>query len=108
MVSIFHKHCCHKSQSIKKNLFSWKHLSFEREFNNQLNNLIIAIKLPKRQTKDSRYSEAATESKISEKNLWKSSLTVLLKKSSVLLKKEFSLRHFARTLPIDSVVKITD
>ena len=38
--------------------------SFEREFNNVFNNLIIAIQLPKRQIKDSRYLEAATDSLI--------------------------------------------
>ena len=38
--------------------------SFEREFNNVFNKLIIAIQLPKRQIKDSRYLEAATDSLI--------------------------------------------
>ena len=38
---------------------------FEREFNNQFNNVIITTKLPKRQIKGSQYSEAVTESHIS-------------------------------------------
>ena len=53
-----HKHYCHKSQCISKYLFPWKHLSYEREFNN----LITALKPPRRQIKDSWYLEAATES----------------------------------------------
>ena len=38
--------------------------SFEWEFNNVFNNLIIAMQLPKRQIKDSRYLEAVTDSLI--------------------------------------------
>ena len=40
------------------------HLPFGREFNNQFNNLITAANLPRRQIKDSWYSEAAIESQI--------------------------------------------
>ena len=59
-----HKHRCHKSQSISKYLFLWKHLFFKRKFINQFKNLNIAIKLARRQIKDSCYSEAATKSHI--------------------------------------------
>ena len=80
------QHCCHKSQCISKYLFPWKLLSFEREINNQFGVLIIAIKFPRRQIKDSWYSEAATVSqigvlnifvKISGKYQWKSSFWTL-------------------------------
>ena len=36
--------CCHKQQ----------HIFFERGFNNRFNNLIIVVKLPSRQVKDSQ------------------------------------------------------
>ena len=58
------KHRCHKSQSISKYSFLLKHLSFKRKFINQFKNLNIAIKLARRQIKDSCYSEAATKSHI--------------------------------------------
>ena len=57
-----HKYHCHKSQCISKYLFLWKHVSFKKD--NQFNNMIIAIKLPMSQIKESRYSEAVTESEI--------------------------------------------
>ena len=60
-----YKHRCHKSQCLSRCLLPGKNLSFKSEFNNEFNNLIIAIKLPERLIKDSCYSEAATESPIS-------------------------------------------
>ena len=44
--------CRHKHRDgISKYLLLWKHLSLKREFNNQFNNSIIPIKLPRRQIK---------------------------------------------------------
>ena len=107
-----YKHRYHKSQCISKYLLPWNYLSFEREIKNQFNNLIIGTKFPRRQIKDSQYSEAVTESqiiilsffvKISEKVLWKSSFLAMLlaigrntEKPAVLLKKEFYLWHFSK------------
>ena len=71
---------------ISEYLLQWKNLSFEREFNNEFNNSIIAIKLPPRQIKDFDLKEA-TESLIgilrffvgiSEKYLWKRSFFAVL------------------------------
>ena len=70
----YYKHCSDISQWIFKYLFVSNHLSFEREFDNQFKNLIIAIKLSRRQIKDIRYSEAAIESQIGVLNFLLTSL----------------------------------
>ena len=59
-----HKHHWHKYQCISNYLFLWKHLSIEREFNNQVKYLIIAVKLSRRQIKESRYSKATNENHV--------------------------------------------
>ena len=109
-----YKHSCHKSQCLSKYLLPCKNLSFERKFNNEFKNFIIAIKLPRRQIKQSWYFEAATETPIGILSF----LSEFLKNNcerdhfwqchspSALLKKEFFLRHFSRILLIDAVVKI--
>ena len=74
-----HKDHCHKSQCICKYLFRGKHLSFERELNNQFNNLIIEVIPARRRIKDSRYSKATPENHICfKKYLWKSSFLAIL------------------------------
>ena len=87
------------------------------QFNNQFNNLIIAIKRTRRQIKDSRSSDAATESqigilwfllKIAEKCLWKISFWQCSKLYACsLTEKWIFFRHLLGFLPKDSVGKIT-
>ena len=62
------------SMHIQKYLFPLKRLSFETEFNNQFNSLILAIKCLRAQIKDGRYSEGATESQISILSFFSKSL----------------------------------
>ena len=103
-----HKHPSHKSQCISKYLFPWENLSFEREFNNQFNNLIIAIKLSRTRSKDSWCSQAAAVICIDIlsffcqnhwKILWKCSFLAMLQtmvQPTATLRKTFSIR----TLPM--------
>ena len=98
--------------------YPWKNLSLERGSNNEFNHLIITIKLPSRQIRDSWYLEAFTERpigilsffvRISVKCLWKRSIldNVAGYRPAALLEKEFFLRHFSSILSIDSVGKVT-
>ena len=57
-------------------MLPWKHLSFERGFNNHVMNSIIAVKVRSRQIKNSRYWEAAAAERHPgilrfHQNLWK-------------------------------------
>ena len=97
--------------------YPWKNLSLERGSNNEFNHLIIIIKLPSRQIRDSWYLEAFTERpigilsffvRISVKCLWKRSIldNVAGYRPAALLEKEFFLRQFSSILSVDSVGKV--
>ena len=109
------KHRCHKCQCMFKYLLPQEHLSFEREFDNRFNNLTNAIKLPRRQIKDSRNSEAATESHTGTLSFLSKSLKILVKefifgnaggyKPAVLLTLS---QAFLKVFPIDCVCKVIE
>lgn len=97
--------------------YPWKNLSLERGSNNEFNHLIITIKLPSRQIRDSWYLEAFTERpigilsffvRITEKYLWKRSVLDNVEgyRPAVLLKQKFFLRDFSSILSIDSADRI--
>ena len=111
------KHRYQKSPCISKCLIPWKHIYLERAFNNQFNNLIMAVKLPTIQRslvfgssdwEPDRYSEYFLSKflKIIFEEFIFANVTGY--RPAVLLKKEFFLRHFSKILPIDSVGKIID
>ena len=69
-----HKHHWHKYQCISKYLFLWKHLSIEREFNNQSQISNYCSKAFKETNERKRYSEAASKNHIGILRFWAKSL----------------------------------
>ena len=108
-----HKHHWYKSQWCSQIFIPMKASFCWKDFNNQFNNLIIAVEFPSRQIKDSCYTEAATKSHIGILRFWSKSLKNTCERYHFwqycsLLKRNSFTSISQRILLIDSVGKIIE